>query len=90
MEITDSNRKNKRFLATFANGEKIHFGQDGGETFIDHGDEKKRSAYLARHGAGREDWTTPYNAGSLSRWLLWGNSPQLKANIAFFKNKFKV
>lgn len=89
MEILDSNRKNKRFVAVFANGEKIHFGQKGGNTYIDHGDEKKRTAYLARHGAGREDWTS-INPGSLSRWLLWGNSPQLKANIAFFKNKFKV
>lgn len=90
MEILDSNRKNKRFVAVFANGDKIHFGQDGATTFVDHGDEKKRTAYLARHGAGREDWKTPYNAGSLSRWILWGPSPQLKANIAFFKNKFKV
>ena len=90
MEIVDSNRKGKRFVAVFKNGEKIHFGQAGGNTYIDHGDTKKRDAYLARHGAGREDWTTPYNAGSLSRWILWGNSPQLKTNIAFFKNKFKV
>lgn len=90
MEILDSNRKNKRFVAVFANGDKIHFGQDGATTYIDSGDEKKRTAYLARHGAGREDWKTPYNAGSLSRWLLWGNSTQLKANIAFFKNKFRI
>jgi hypothetical protein len=90
MEITDSNRKNKRFLATFANGEKIHFGQQGATTFVDSGDEKKRSAYLARHGAGREDWKTPYNAGSLSRWILWGPTAKLSANISFFKNKFRV
>jgi hypothetical protein len=90
MEITDSNRKNKRFLATFANGEKIHFGQLGANTFIDSGDEKKRSAYLARHGAGREDWKTASNAGSLSRWILWGPSTDLGANIVFFKNKFRV
>lgn len=90
MEITDSNRKNKRFLATFANGDKIHFGQDGGNTYVDHSDKKKREAYLARHGAGREDWASPYNAGSLSRWILWGPSTDLGANIVFFKNKFRV
>jgi hypothetical protein len=30
----------------------------------------KKDAYLARHKVN-EDWTTPYNAGSLSRWILW-------------------
>lgn len=90
MEITDSNRKNKRFLATFATGEKIHFGQRDGNTYVDHNDKKKREAYLARHGAGREDWASPFNAGSLSRWILWGPSADLGANIAVFKNKFRV
>jgi len=90
MEITNSNRKGKRFVATFSNGEKIHFGQAGGNTYIDHGDIKKRDAYLARHGAGREDWTSPYSAGSLSRWILWGGNKDINSNIAFFKNKFRI
>jgi hypothetical protein len=84
MEIFNSNRKGKRFLAVFGNGEKIHFGQAGG------GNIKKRDAYLARHGAGRENWKSPYSAGSLSRWILWGPHKELSANIAFFKNKFSI
>jgi hypothetical protein len=90
MELLDSTRKGKRFVAVFKNGEKIHFGQQGGNTYIDHGDIKKRDAYLARHGAGRENWKTPYSAGSLSRWILWGPHKQLGANIAFFKNMFRI
>jgi hypothetical protein len=90
MQIEDSNRKGKRFVAIFANGERIHFGQRGGNTYIDHGDIKKRDNYLARHGAGRENWKTPYSPGSLSRWILWGPNKQLQANVAFFKNMFRL
>lgn len=90
MEITDSTRKGKRFVAVFKNGVKIHFGQQGGNTYIDHGDIKKRDAYLARHGAGRENWNTPYSASSLSRWINWGHFTDINKNIAFFKKKFNV
>jgi hypothetical protein len=90
MKIEDSNRKGKRFVAIFANGEKIHFGQRGGNTYIDHGDIKKRAAYLARHGTDRENWKTPYTPASLSRWILWGPYTQLGANVAFFKNMFRI
>ena len=90
MELLDSNRKGKRFIAVFKNGEKIHFGQAGGNTYIDSGYAKKRDAYLARHGAGRENWKSPYSAGSLSKWILWGPFADIKKNIAFFKNKFNV
>jgi hypothetical protein len=91
MNITKSTRKGKRFLATFKDGTKIHFGQDGGSTYIDHGDEKKREAYIARHGGGgRENWKSPYNAGALSRWILWGPHKQLEANVGFFKSMFRL
>lgn len=90
MEILNSNRKGKRFVAAFANGIKIHFGQAGGQTYIDHKDKKKRDAYLARHSMNREDWGNPYSAGALSRWILWGPSESINNNIALFKQIFKV
>lgn len=91
MNITQSTRKGKRFLATFKDGTKVHFGQAGGSTYIDHGDEKKREAYIARHGGGgRENWKSPYTAGALSRWILWGPFKQLEANVGFFKSMFRL
>ena len=88
MYITQSDRKDKRYLATFHNGTKVHFGQKNGQTYIDHGDKEKRDAYLKRH-AKNEDWNDPYTAGSLSRWILW-NSPNINANISDFKKRFKL
>ena len=90
MQIANSNRKGKRFVATFKTGERVHFGASGASTYIDHGDKNKRAAYLARHGGGNEDWNDPYTPGSLSRWILWGDYTSIDGNIAAFKRKFNV
>jgi hypothetical protein len=89
MKIEKSTRAGKRFMATYANGKVVHFGQAGGKTYIDHGDKAKREAYLVRHKK-RENWNDPYSAGALSRWLLWGDSVNLMDNIASFKRRFSV
>jgi hypothetical protein len=41
--------KGKRFYVIY-NDHVINFGSKDGETYIDHGDEKKRKAWKARHG----------------------------------------
>jgi hypothetical protein len=89
MQVADSNRKGKRFVAIFKDGKRIHFGQAGGKTYIDHQDKAKRAAYLARHGAGRENWNE-VNAGSLSRWILWGDYTSIDGNIASYRRRFSV
>jgi len=87
MEITPSTRKDKRFLATFKNGVKIHFGLKGGSTYIDHGDKNKRDAYIKRHQVN-EDWTK-INPASLSRYILW-HDKDINKNIKYYKNKFNI
>jgi hypothetical protein len=89
MKIEKSTRKGKRFMATYANGKVVHFGLDGGSTYIDHQDKEKRAAYLARHKK-RENWNDPFSAGALSRWLLWGDSTSLDANHNAFMAKFPI
>jgi len=76
-------------MVTYENGTTVHFGQAGGQTYIDHGDKSKRDAYLKRHQA-RENWDDPYTAGALSRWLLWGDSKDLETNHIAFMKRFKV
>ena len=91
MYIVESTRKKtgKRFMAIFHDGKTIHFGSYGGQAYIDHGDKDKRTNYIKRHQS-RENWTTPYNAGSLSRWILWGDSPSIDENIKAFKKRFNI
>jgi hypothetical protein len=88
MIIKPSTRKDKRYMAIFHDNSTIHFGLKGGQTYIDHHDKKKRDAYIARHRVN-EDWTK-INSGSLSRYLLWGDSTDLNTNIQKFKSKFNI
>ena len=87
MLIQPSTRKGKRFMATYANGKVVHFGSSVGKAYIDHGDKAKRKAYLERHEP-RENWNDPFSPGSLSRYLLWGDSTSLNANHVAFMRKF--
>jgi hypothetical protein len=89
MLIEKSNRKGKRYKVMYANGKVVHFGQEGGSTYIDHGDKTKRAAYLARHKK-RENWSDPFSAGSLSRYLLWGDSTNMETNHQAFMAKFPI
>ena len=89
MQIADSNRKGKRFVAIFKDGTKTHFGQAGGKTYIDHQDKDKRAAYLARHGVN-EDWTDPKKASTLSRFISWGDYTSIHGNIAAYRRRFSV
>lgn len=89
MIIKPSNRKDKRYQATFNNGKTIHFGQKGGSVYIDHGDKIKRENYIKRH-AVNEDFSNPYSAGALSRWLLWGDYKTLDENHQAFMKKFRI
>ena len=64
-----STRADKRLTAEFPN-RTVHFGSKGGSTYLDHGDDQVRAAWLARHEP-REDWKDYESAGALARWLLW-------------------
>ena len=87
MEIYESKRKDKRLMAIIQ-GKKYHFGLKTGNTYIDHKDKKKRENYIKRHSI-REDWSK-INAGSLSRFLLWGHSTSLEANIKDYIKRFNL
>jgi hypothetical protein len=89
MIIKPSTKKDKRYQATFNNGKIIHFGLRGGNTYIDHGDKIKRENYIKRH-AVNEDFSNPYSAGALSRFLLWGDYKTLDENYKAFMKKFNI
>jgi hypothetical protein len=99
LSIKPSDRPNKKYVATFCMCEgptkccdtdrkKVNFGSRGSSTFLDHKDEKKRLAYVARHRVN-ENFNDPLTAGSLSRYILW-NKTTLSASIADFKRRFNL
>ena len=91
MKVEKSTRKEKRFVATFDNGKKIHFGFKGGSTYIDHNDKTKRKNYIARHEVNEKKfYKDPYRPATLSRFILWGDATNLNQAIKDFEKKFNV
>ena len=87
--LTDSKNPKKRFTIKFSDPSKtISFGDSDGDTYIDHHDKIKRKNYIARHEVN-EDWTT-VNAGSLSRYLLWGSSTDLRTNLLKYLKRYGI
>ena len=78
----------KKLACKGSNTKTVQFGQKGSSTFIDHGDEQKKDAYIARHKVN-ENFQDPLTAGALSRWILW-NKKTLSASIADFKKRFNL
>ena len=62
-------------MAEFEN-KRVHFGQKGGSTFVDHKDAKMKRAWEARHRV-RENWRDWDSAGALSKHVLWNNTSVL-------------
>ena len=91
MKVEKSNRKNKRFVAVFNDGERIHFGFKGGSTYIDHKDKEKRKNYRARHDVlEKKFYTDPRRPATLSRFILWGEATNLNQAIKDYEKKFNV
>lgn len=87
MYITKSPNSEKKYRAIFTNGDHVDFGAKGYPDYTTTGDKERRARYLTRH-RGNESWNNPRSAGSLSRYLLWGDSTSLQENLAAFKRKF--
>ncbi len=77
LEVSD--KKNKRFKITLDDNSVIHFGQwlyKGRGAFIDHKDEKLKSAWQARHSKimlkdGEPAYLNIYSPEYYSWHLLW-------------------
>ena len=89
VSLLPSTRKGKKFMIRFEDPTMvIHFGAKGSKTYLDNHDKLKRQNYLKRH-AVNEDWTK-INAGSLSRYIQWGNSTDLETNLNSFLKRFRL
>lgn len=89
VSLSQSPRKDKKYVIRFEEPTMIiHFGAKGSSTYIDHHDKVKRENYLKRHSVN-EDWSK-VNAGSLSAYLLWGDSINIERNLRVFLDTFRI
>lgn len=94
--IKKSTKPEKKYMAVFyegkdTRGKKIkttHFGAAGMSDYTKHKDPDRKQRYINRHRA-RENWNDYMSAGSLSRYILWGE-PTLRKSIEKYKKKFKL
>lgn len=75
INLQPSTRWNKRYMLKY-NNEIIHFGSKTGQTYIDHGDERKKEAWKARHSqiVNNQGQRVMFLKSSSSFWsnrLLW-------------------
>ena len=89
ISLEKSNKQNKKLVIKFSEPTlTIHFGSKNSSTFLDHHDKLKRSNYLKRHRVN-EDWNQ-VNAGSLSAYILWGDSSDMYSNLINYLDKFNI
>ena len=95
VQIKKSTKDDKKLMALFFEpGEKTpfkttHFGNKGSEDYTNHGNKQKRTAYLKRHEA-TENWNDYKSAGSLSKHINWGPTPNRDPNIKAYVKKFNL
>jgi hypothetical protein len=89
ISLEKSNKPDKKLVIKFSDPNlTIHFGSKHSSTYLDHHDKIKRSNYLKRHQVN-EDWNQ-VNAGSLSRYLLWGSSTDINENLINYLTRFNI
>ena len=98
LSVVQSEKPEKKFKATF--GEKpvkgeskqkmVHFGQRGADDYTKTKDKEQRERYRARHAKEAKFYGDPTRPATLSRFILWGESTNLKENIKMYKQKFNI
>ena len=88
--LSKSKNKGKRFKVEMLNFPDIkdhihHFASDVGQTFIDHKDDKKKSAWIARHSVNK-NYNNIHSPIFYSKMLLW-NTSDFNKNIRLLAKK---
>ena len=88
IEISKSNKKDKKLKAVIDGKKTIHFGQAGASDFTKHKDPDRKDNYISRHKKN-ENWGTTGvdTAGFYSKHVLW-NKPTLEASVNDLNKRF--
>lgn len=93
VSLIESDRADKKWAATFefpdGRSKLVHFGASGYDDYTQHGDGERRNRYRERH-KNKENWGKADSPGALSRFILWGDSTDIRRNIAEFRRRFDV
>ena len=88
LSVKRSTRDKKKYMATFDNGDKIHFVHTDYKDYTTHHNKDRRENYRKRHASGKT--AAPNTPNALAYHLLWGESTSLRENIKSFKSRYKM
>tara|TARA_S200002703_G_scaffold117511_1_gene103149 strand:- start:2249 stop:2551 length:303 start_codon:yes stop_codon:yes gene_type:complete len=95
--VTSSDRPDKKLKAIFKKDDgrtkTVHFGTNSNYVFNNKKTIRDRRNYRKRHGENpleKKALRNPDTPATLSMELLWGDSRNLKTNIASYKRKWNV
>lgn len=88
MLVRPSTRAGKKWMAKFADGTITHFGAAGYTDYTRGATKAQREAYIKRHA--HENKSDPRSAAALSRYILWGESRNMDANIRAYRRRYKL
>lgn len=82
-------RPDKKYLAIFDDGLKVHFGARGYVDYTMGATDEQRTAYRNRH---KSDLLTgdARRPGFLSYYILWGDNRDIRKNITDYKKMFNL
>ena len=93
IKIVKSDKPKKKWKAIFKKDndreKTVYFGSANMNDYTLTGDKKARERYRKRH---KKDLKTndPTRAGYLSFYVLWGDSVNIKKNIADYRKRFNL
>lgn len=92
VSIKKSDKPDKKYVATFEEGEKskkIYFGAAGMDDYLTTKDKAQRDRYRARTKSVYNK-SPPISASRLAGDILWGDSTSLNQNIKNYKKKYNL
>ena len=89
IEISKSNKSEKKLKAVIDGKKTIHFGQAGASDYTKHKDPERKERYIERHKK-RENWGKGGvdTAGFYSKHVIW-NKPTIEESVKDLNKKFK-
>ena len=87
IQISPSEKTNKKFKAVIDGSRTIHFGAKGASDFTQHKNEECKQMYINRHRKN-ENWADPQTEGFYAKNILW-NKPTVQGSIKDTNQRFK-
>ena len=90
LDISKSNRSDKKLKAVIDGNKTVHFGQAGASDFTKHKDEERTYRYIKRHSNTYHSKSNIASPAWMSRFILWGKSQRLNVQLTMLARSTRM